>query len=160
MSVGVHGFDIPHDRARPTRDMIIIQIPYPPRKSRGGIITPDMSRDLMQHNVMAGRIVKMGPIAFQYKTGDGVERQEAEIGDWVIIRPFAGTMMTGGRVQTINSGYRYVSSFNDVISILDAADMPDPDTLDWNGEDLEPDTVPAEIPSQPRSSEVIGGISR
>ena len=160
--VGVHSFDIPHHHVTPTRDMVIINIPMPPKKI-GSIITPDVTRDLLQHNVMAGRICAMGPIAFQYKTADGVARQEANIGDWVLIRPFAGTLMGGvveaGKVQ-INSGFRYVSSFQDVIGILPAAAMPNPETLDWG--DAKPQTAPpetnAEVKNQPRSSERLIGV--
>ena len=155
MSVGVHSFEIPHDAVVPTRDMVIIRIPYPPRKSAGGIITPDITRDLMQHSVLAGVIVKKGPLAFTYKDGEGLSKQQAEIGDWVLIRPFAGTMMTGGQAKTINCGFRYVSSFADVIGIIPAAAMPDLDTLDWTGEEPGRPQAETEVPSQPRSREKI-----
>lgn len=138
-NVGVHSFEVPHEHVQPTRDMVIIRIPFPPKKI-GNIITPDVSRDLMQHNVMAGRIVAMGPLAFTYKDGNGdINRQDARVGDWVLIRPFAGTMMQagGGRVM-VNSGYRYVSSFQDVIGIIPPDRMPDPDTLEWGVDSEEP----------------------
>jgi hypothetical protein len=130
MTIGVHDFAIPHDRAQPTRDMVIIRLPLPP-KMVGSLLVPDLVRDMAQHNVMAGRIVKMGPLAFTYKDGSGLNVQEANVGDWVVIRPFAGTMLQGGKLQ-INSGWRYVSSFQDVIAVVPAADMPDPSTLLWD----------------------------
>lgn len=132
-SVGLYGFEIPHDFVQPTRDMVIIRIPFPPRKI-GNIITPEQSRELMAHNVMTGRIVAMGPLAFSYKDGDG-ERQEINVGDWVMIRPFAGTMVQGGSVM-VTSGYRYVSSFNDVIGVIPSDRMPDPATLVWDEENV------------------------
>lgn len=135
MSIGVHSFQVPHEYVQPTRDMIIIRIPMPPRKI-GNIITPDITRDLMQHNVMAGRIVAAGPLAFSYKDANGLNRQEASIGDWVIIRPFAGTMIQGGKLA-VNSGWRYVSSFQDVIGIVPADKMPAPETLIWNDDSEE-----------------------
>ena len=128
--VGLYGFEIPHDFVLPTRDMVIIRIPFPPEKV-GSIITPQTTRDLLAHNVMAGRIVAMGPLAFQMKNGEGgLTRQDADVGDWVLIRPFAGTMVQGGQIM-VTSGWRYVSSFNDVIGIIPRDRMPDPSTLSW-----------------------------
>lgn len=129
--VGLYGFDIPHEFVQPTRDMVIIRIPFPPEKSAGGIITPQITRDLLAHNVMAGRIAALGPLAFALKE-NGVERkQEVKLGDWVLIRPFAGTMIQGGQVM-VTSGWRYVSSFSDVIGIIPADKMPDPSKLLWD----------------------------
>ncbi|MEL7086825.1 MAG: hypothetical protein AAGL98_00035 [Planctomycetota bacterium] len=133
MTIGVHSFQVPHEFVRPTRDMVIIRIPVPPSKI-GSILTPDITRDMMAHNVMAGRVVAMGPLAFNYKDADGLNRQDVKIGDWVLIRPFAGTMMQGGKL-TANTGWRYVSSFQDVIGIIPAEHMPDPASLEWEYDD-------------------------
>jgi hypothetical protein len=133
-SVGLYGFDIPHEFAQPTRDMVLVRIPFPPKKI-GNVITPDMSRDLMAHNVMAGRVAAMGPLAFTYKDADGLQRQEVNIGDWVEFRPFAGTMVQGGQIM-VTSGWRYMSSFQDIIAILPSDKMPDPATLLWDAEDV------------------------
>jgi co-chaperonin GroES (HSP10) len=141
--VGLYGFEIPHEFVQPTRDMVIIRIPFPPEKI-GSIITPDMTRELLAHNVMAGRIVAMGPIAFSYKDGEGLSRQDADIGDWVLIRPFAGTMVQGGQIM-VTSGWRYVSSFQDVIGVIPANKMPAPETLLW-------DLVNVHEPSNPKRS--------
>lgn len=130
MSIGVHDFQIPHDRVRPTRDMIVIRMPMPPKKV-GSFFVPDMVREMAQHNVAAGRIVAMGPLAFAYKDGEGLSKQAANVGDWVLIRPYAGTLMQGGKLQ-VDGGWRYVSSFNDVIGVVPSADMPDPATLLWS----------------------------
>lgn len=132
-SVGLYGFDIPHEHVQPTRDMVIIRIPFPPDRI-GSMIIPQQSRDLLAHNVMAGRIVAKGPLAFAYKDSDGIGSQVAEIGDWVLIRPFAGTMIQGGKIM-VTSGWRYVSSFQDVIGIIPADKMPDPATLLWDVDD-------------------------
>lgn len=141
--VGLYGFEIPHEFVQPTRDMVIIRIPFPPEKI-GSIITPDMTRELLAHNVMAGRIVAMGPIAFSYKDGEGLSRQDANIGDWVLIRPFAGTMVQGGQIM-VTSGWRYVSSFQDVIGVIPANKMPAPEALLW-------DIVSVHEPSNPKRS--------
>ena len=149
MSIGVHDFAIPHEHVRPTRDMIIIRLPLPP-KMVGSLHVPDLVRDMAQHNVMAGRIVNMGPLAFQYKDGTGLSKQDANIGDWVVIRPFAGTLLQGGKLQ-VNSGWRYVSSFQDVLAVIPADKMPAPETLLWEDE--------AEAPKVPEPQE-FGGKPR
>jgi hypothetical protein len=123
--------------------MVIVRLPMPPSKI-GSILTADVTRDMMQHNVMAGRVYAMGPLAFHFKDGQGerLNKQPVEIGDWIIFRPFAGTMIQGGKLVS-TSGWRYVSSFNDVIGIIPAHRMPNPETLEWDyAEDAEP-----EIPS-------------
>lgn len=138
MSVGVHDFAIPHEHVQPTRDMVIIRMPLPP-KMVGSLHVPDLVRDMAQHNVMAGRVVNMGPLAFQYKDGEGLSRQDVKVGDWVVIRPFAGTLLQGGKLQ-VNSGWRYVSSFQDVLAVVPADRMPAPETLVW--EDVEAQAPP------------------
>jgi hypothetical protein len=136
-NVGVHSFQIPHEYVQPTRDMVIVRIPLPPSKI-GSILTPDITRDMMQHNVMAGRIVAMGPLAFQYRKGeDGFASHSAEIGDWVLFRPFAGTMIQGGQLMATN-GYRYVSSFNDVIGIISAKDWNPTCEWEYKGDEAAP----------------------
>lgn len=138
--VGLYGFEIPHDFVQPTRDMVIIRIPFPPEKV-GSIITPQTTRDLLAHNVMAGRIVAMGPVAFNYKDGEGgLKKQPVQIGDWVLIRPFAGTMVQGGQIM-VTSGWRYVSSFQDVIGVIPSDKMPPPDTLQWDIIEAQPKNV-------------------
>lgn len=128
--IGVHDFAIPHDSVQPTRDMIIIRLPLPPRRV-GSMIIPDSVRDMALHNVTAGRIVAMGPMAFTYKDGEGLKTQQAGVGDWVVIRPYAGTILQGGKIQAAG-GWRYVSSFQDVLAVIPADKMPDPATLLWN----------------------------
>lgn len=150
-NVGVHDFAIPHEFVQPTRDMIIIRMPLPP-KMVGSVHVPDLVRDMAQHNVMAGRVVAMGPLAFTYKDGNGLARQDVKVGDWVVIRPFAGTLMQGGKLQ-VTSGWRYVSSFQDVLGLLPADKMPDPSTLVWDDAEEPPKTATqAEWPSNVRET--------
>lgn len=137
--VGVHSFQIPHEHVQPTRDMVIVRIPLPPSKI-GSILTPDVTRDMMQHNVMAGRVVRMGPLAFSYKSGeDAIKKQDVQIGDWVLFRPFAGTMIQGGKLTATN-GWRYMSSFNDVIGIIKAEHMPHHSLLEWEAPNVHAET--------------------
>jgi co-chaperonin GroES (HSP10) len=124
--------------------MIIVRLPMPPSKI-GSILTADVTRDMMQHNVMAGMVCAAGPLAFTYKDSDGLARQDVALGDWVLFRPFAGTMIQGGKLVS-TSGWRYVSSFNDVIGIIAARHMPDPATLEWDyAEDASSAKAPAEF---------------
>jgi hypothetical protein len=138
-NIGVHDFEIPHEHVQPTRDMVIIRLPLPPKYvgDKVKFEIPAQVRDLAQHNVAAGRIVAMGPLAFAYKDGDGLSRQDAKIGDWVVIRPFAGTLLQGGKI-IVNGGWRYVSSFQDVLALIPSDKMPDPATLLWENAEAEP----------------------
>jgi hypothetical protein len=134
--MSIYGFEIPHNKVQPARDIIAIQLPLPPRKI-GRVITPDIWRDLGQHGVQSGIIRAMGPLAFQYKDGNGLSRQTANVDDWVLIRWGAGTMFQASKGIVVNGGWPYISSFNDVIGIIAASDMPNPDTLEWEEGDDE-----------------------
>lgn len=132
-NIGVHDFAIPHGHVQPTRDMIIVRLPVPP-KMVGSIQIPDVYRDMAQHNVMVGRVVAMGPLAFVYKDGDGcLARQPVNVGDWVIFRPYAGTQTMGGKISGAGH-WRYLSSFQDVIGCVPSDKMPDPAALLWDEE--------------------------
>lgn len=149
--IGVHDFAIPHEHVQPTRDMVIVRLPLPP-KMVGSLHMPDLVRDMAQHNVMAGRVISMGPLAFSYKNGEGgISFQTVNVGDWVVIRPFAGTLVQGGKMQ-LTSGVRYISSFQDVLAIIPADKMPDPASLIWNDDDAAPLKTADEISEQLRRS--------
>jgi hypothetical protein len=119
----IHGFSVPHDKARPTGASISVEIPSPPRRV-GAIITPEQARDVLQHNVVCGKIIKMGPLAFVYRDADGTDkREDVSIGDWVTFRPYAGTILQpDGKVGAIG-GVRYLSSHRDVLATYAAGDM-------------------------------------
>lgn len=156
--MSIYGFEIPHHKIKPARDYISIQIPMPPRKV-GSIHTPDMWREVSQHSVQAGVIRAMGPLAFNYKDGEGLQRQKANLGDWVIIRWGAGTMFQASKGIVVSGGWRYISSFNDVIGIIDAKDMPDIDTLEWeegDDEKLAQKNLPLEVDIGVRERVVYG----
>lgn len=136
-NIGVHDFAIPHEYVQPTRDMVIVRLPLPP-KMVGSIEIPAMFRDMAQHNVMVGRVVAMGPLAFSYKDSNGhVANQGVKVGDWVVFRPYAGTQTMGGKVAG-NGTCRYLSSFQDIIGIVPFDKMPDPATLLWDDDKEEP----------------------
>lgn len=150
-NIGVHDFAIPHEHVQPTRDMVLVRLPLPP-KMVGSMIMPDVYRDMAVHNVMVGRVVAMGPLAFTYKDGSGnLANQGVEVGDWVVFRPYAGTQTMGGKV-TGAGNWRYLSSFQDVIGIVPSDRMPDPATLLWDEETPEP--------AAPVAQPDFGGIPR
>jgi hypothetical protein len=147
--LSIYGFEIPHHKVKPARDYISIQLPFPPRKV-GSVITPDIWREYSQHSTQAGIIRAMGPLAFKYKNEAGVAMHDAQIGDWVLIRWGAGSMFQANKGIVVSGGWRYITTFNDVIGIIAAIDMPDPATLEWEeGDDeklgvIEP-ALPADI---------------
>lgn len=149
-NVGVHDFAIPHEHIQPTRDMISVRLPLPPKKI-GSFEIPEQFRDMAKYNVMVGRVVAMGPMAFWYKTGDGMARQDVKVGDWVSFRPYAGTQVMGGKV--IGQGeWRYISSFQDVIGVIPADKMPDPATLLWEDDET---AMPAKVEFGSKPREII-----
>src|SRR5579859_1003852 len=119
----VHGFSIPHHKAVMTAGDITVEVPKPPERS-GSLLIPDQARDIVQHNIVCGKILKMGPLAFTYKDTDGsTGRTEVKEGDWAIFRPFAGTMIQpDGKVGAVG-GIRYLSSFRDVLAVIPSEDM-------------------------------------
>ena len=145
----LYGFDIPHDKGEPCRDLIAIQIPYPPSKVRG-LWIPDVAREFGSHGVQAGIIRQMGPLAFSQRVNGEYIKQRAEVGDWVLIRWGAGTMFQAGKgILNAVGGWRYLSTFNYVIKIIPATDMPDPDTLEWTDEGVIDGPIPGKEPELP-----------
>jgi hypothetical protein len=134
--MSIYGFEIPHHKVKPARDYISIQLPFPPRRI-GSIVTPDIWREYSQHSTQAGIIRAMGPLAFKYKDADGLSMHDAQIGDWVLIRWGAGSMFQATKGIVVSGGWRYITTFNDVIGIIAASDMPDPATLEWEEGDDE-----------------------
>ena len=148
-NVGVHDFSIPHAHVKPTRDMVLVRLPLPP-KMVGSIQVPEVYRDMAVHNVMVGRVVAMGPLAFVYKNAEGaLSRQPVNAGDWVIFRPYAGTQTVGGKVSGAGN-WRYLSSFQDVIGLVPSDKMPDPATLLWDAEKDVPPKAPEDFGGQLR----------
>jgi co-chaperonin GroES (HSP10) len=149
--MSIYGFEIPHHKVKPLRDYVAIQLPMPPRRI-GSIVTPDVWREVGQHSVQAGIIRAMGPLGFKYKDGEGLTKHDAKIGDWVIIRWGAGTMFQAGRGIVVTGGWRYVTSFNDIIGYILAEDMPDPKTLEWEeGDDEKLGMVQGNLPLEPET---------
>lgn len=141
--MSLYGFEIPHEAVQPCGDKISVKMPFPPKKI-GSILTPDVWREFSQHGHQAGLIRNMGPLAFKYKDyddekGNTLARaffkkhgREVQEGDWVLIKWGAGTMFQASKGIVLEGGWRYLSSYNDVVGIIRAEDMPDPSTLCWD----------------------------
>ena len=155
MTDTVHDFVFPIERLRPIRDMVLIQLPLSPKKV-GNLIVPDFSRDMAQHNVIYGRVVAAGPLAFAYKDIKGeFVRHPIEAGDWVTFRIYAGTETTGGKISI--SKWRLLSSFQDITAYVPADEMPKHDFL-WTEAEVEAASIvsaakiPANFGGQPRET--------
>jgi co-chaperonin GroES (HSP10) len=78
--------------ARPTGNQILVQLRTVRKKSAGGIILAEETKEFNQHNTQVGRLVKMGQIAF-HDRNSGEEWKEgawATIGDIVIMPKYGG----------------------------------------------------------------------
>jgi len=140
--MSIFGYEIPHEHMHCIADKIKVQMPYPPRKI-GSILTPDSWREISQHSHQMGIVREAGPLAFVYKTLEGGNAKHLiEIGDWVMFKWGAGTSFNPGRGVVVSGGWRYLSSFNDLVGWCEAKYMPDPATLCWDDTgDFEMDTV-------------------
>jgi co-chaperonin GroES (HSP10) len=123
-----HSFSIPHEKVDCIGDKLVIRVPQPPARV-GSIQLPDMWRDVAQHNVVAGKILAMGPIAFCYQMNGETKRHDVSVGDWVIFRPFAGTMLQpDGKVGAIG-GVRYLNANSDIYGIIKPSEMAQAEAL-------------------------------
>ena len=78
--------------AHPTGPKVMIQLRTAPKKSRGGIILAEETKDFNQGNTQVARVVKVGQIAFRDRSS-GDEWKEgawAGIGDVVLAPRYGG----------------------------------------------------------------------
>jgi hypothetical protein len=147
--MSLFGYEIPHEHVECIADKIKVQMPYPPRRI-GSILTPDSWRELSQHTHQMGIVRSAGPLAFTYKDGEGgLAKHKIEVGDWVMFKWGAGTSFNPSRGVVVSGGWRYLSSFNDVIGWCKPEYMPDPATMCWE------DTGDFEVSQEQNSSPII-----
>jgi hypothetical protein len=130
-SVGLYGFEIPHDFVQPTRDMVIIRMPLPPKKI-GSIITPQTSRDCWRSTTSwPAASSPWGRWPSAYKDGDGLKRRRRRwrLGHDPPVRRHA--WYRAARSWSPAAGATS-PAFQDVIGIIPADKMPDPETLLWD----------------------------
>ena len=78
--------------ATPCGNQIIVQLRTMKKKSSGGIILAEETKDFNKHNTQVGRLVKVGHIAFKNRdTGeDWKEGAWAQLGDLVVMPRYGG----------------------------------------------------------------------
>ncbi len=78
--------------ARPVGNQILVQLRTVRKKSSGGIILAEETKEFNQGNTQVARLVKVGQIAFRHReTGEAwKEGAWAEVGDVVIMPKYGG----------------------------------------------------------------------
>jgi co-chaperonin GroES (HSP10) len=112
---------IDYSKVQPTWDQVLIKIEQPPKQTAGGIHLPDTWRDTEKHAVVAGRVIKQGPMAFVYNLNGSPERHAIEDGALVVFKPYAGDLhevSTTGKRDEDDSPYRLLRS-QDIIGVIE-----------------------------------------
>lgn len=78
--------------SRPTGNQIIVQLRTVKKKSAGGIILAEETRDFNKHNTQLCRVVKIGPIAYKDRSSGEVWKEGtwASVGDVVVMPKYGG----------------------------------------------------------------------
>lgn len=94
---------------------VLLAVYQRPEKTKSGIILTDNSRaeDVWQSKCML--VLKMGPTAFL--DDDGKKFRDVNVGDWVVIRP------SDGQLVTLNTQRRSVASKDDTVLCRIANDL-------------------------------------
>jgi co-chaperonin GroES (HSP10) len=71
---------------------VLLGVYQRPEKTAGGILLTDNYRDEDKWQGKAHLVLKMGPLAFL--DDDGVKFRDINVGDWVMIRPSDGQLVT------------------------------------------------------------------
>lgn len=80
---------------------VVIQKRYVPKKTAGGIIRPDDSRDMDQRAMAKGRVVSMGSGAFFDSQSGKVMTGDFKIGDFVRFPKWGGVEWRRGEVDFV-----------------------------------------------------------
>lgn len=78
--------------ARPTGNQIIVQLRTVKKKSEGGIVLVEETREFNKHNTQMCRVIKLGQIAFRHRE-TGEEWKEGawcSVGDVVVMPRYGG----------------------------------------------------------------------
>ena len=92
----------------------VTYIPRIEEKSRGGIHLPDRVREDSTHIALVGKIIAVGPAAFQSPNLHCTEENCPKIGDWVMISPHAGI-----RVQNVSGHHLRIIDDNHILAVVD-----------------------------------------
>lgn len=85
-------FPVVESGARPVGNQILVQLRTMRKKSTGGIILAEETREFNQGNTQVGRLVKTGHIAFRNRESGETWKEGAwaEVGDIVIMPKYGG----------------------------------------------------------------------
>lgn len=77
---------------RPFGSRVLVQIRTPKRRSAGGIILADETRDTDKWNTQAAKVIALGPLAFKSREtmNPWVEGQWCEVGSFVRVPKYGG----------------------------------------------------------------------
>ena len=76
---------------------VLVQIPDPEKKSRGGIVIPDLIRDAEKRGAELGVVVDVGPTAW---LADGLGGEPwAKVGDNIWFAKYAGKWITDPKTE-------------------------------------------------------------
>lgn len=77
---------------RPFGTRVLVQIRVPPRKSKGGVVLTDESRETEKWNTQIAKVIELGPVAFRNReTLDfWPEGQWCQIGAFVRVPKYGG----------------------------------------------------------------------
>ena len=93
---------------------VVVYLPRVEEKSRGGIHLPDRVREDSTHIAMVGKVVAVGPGAFESANLHMTDETRPVLGDWVMISPHAGI-----RVQTASGHHLRIIDDNHILCSVD-----------------------------------------
>ena len=85
---------------RPFGYLVLLQLRTPRKKSAGGLIIIDDTRDAERYRVQTGKVISMGPSAFRRR--DTLEKWPE--GEWCAVGDFVRCPMYGGDRWVVKTG--------------------------------------------------------
>lgn len=77
---------------KPFGTRVLVQVRIPPRKSRGGVILTDESREIDKWNTQIAKVIELGPVAFRNRETQDLwpEGEWCEAGTFVRVPKYGG----------------------------------------------------------------------
>lgn len=79
-------------------NQVLVAVYVRPEKTKSGILLPGQTRDEDRVQSKVGLVLKLGPSAFDDKTGEWFRDVEISENDWVVFRPSDGWSITVNNV--------------------------------------------------------------
>jgi chaperonin GroES len=109
----------------PIRDFLLIEQEKVEEATAGGIILPDQQKEREEYAAQSGRIISLGPLAFNEEDPvSGMDERYSgapEVGDVVLIKKYAG----GSYYDGVDGGLYRVLQDIDVLGVIQKADYND-----------------------------------